>query len=124
VTARQLSEAAAERVIADTMARLMTHQRKGRTMREIVTRDGGPSPCEANVRVAIDQGRIPASKAAEWLEKYRHADYETVTQALLSKPPTRAAAPQQRQSVSEAAWEEYARATWVNPPRGYTRSVV
>lgn len=90
-------------------------------MSALLTENGRPSKAEANIAVAIQQGRITAEEAESWRDRYLERGYEPTTLALLENKPTRQIAPP---SLSEEWYQAYARATNVIKPSGYFRSVV
>ena len=121
-----LTEAEAERVIRRTFSELDgmgQAKRKGATMNnELLTENGRPSKAEANIQVAIAQGRILPEDAERWRDEYVSRGYEATTKALVK---TRVGGVSAGRSYSDEAWEQYARATWVTPPSsGYSRSVL
>jgi hypothetical protein len=93
---------------------------------QLITQDGKPSKAEANIRVAIAQGRITPEQAEDWRDEYLERGYEATTRHLLKNKPTRQLAPSQSRSYSEAAWDEFATRCHLPGYRsgGYSRSVV
>jgi hypothetical protein len=97
---------------------------------EIATVNGGPGgQIEANLAVAVRQGRIDANDVAHFRAEYDKKPYELVTQRLLKKPPMRVAKPGVRgASFSEAQELDYLIRTHAIHPAdiygGYSRSVV
>jgi hypothetical protein len=89
---------------------------------EIMTRDGTPSVVEANLALAVEQGRIGEGDKDRWRRHYQKVGYEAATQDLISRKIALNAAP--AKSYSEQQWEAYARMTGVIRDWGYSRSVV
>jgi hypothetical protein len=108
-------------------------------MAELFTDEhGGPDRAEANIQVAVRQGRIAFRDVAKWRNTYAVHGYEKTTKMLLDReanpdalretstaraaPPTRA---ERRAAISEAAYREYAYATGIPGyrPQGYGRAL-
>jgi hypothetical protein len=88
---------------------------------EIITEDVGRGTVEANLALAVEQGRIGEGDKPRWRQHYQRVGYEAATQDLISRKIAHNAA---AKSYSEQQWEAYARATFVIPPStGYARSV-
>jgi hypothetical protein len=83
---------------------------------EVLTNDRG-GVVEANLAVAVSQGRISEGEKDRWRAQYGKAPYETVTQALLSRKPTQVTArPSAAPSFSERQMEDYLRSTFAVKP--------
>jgi hypothetical protein len=92
---------------------------------EIITENVGQRTIEANLSVAVEQGRIGEGDKDRWRRHYQKVGYEAATRDLISRKVARAAALSHSRSFSESQWEAYARATFITPPSsGYSRSVV
>jgi hypothetical protein len=89
---------------------------------EVLTNEQG-GVIEANLAVAVEQGRISEGEKPRWREHYAKAPYETVTQQLLSRKAARVARPAPVRSFSEEQEMAYLRATGVVREWGYMRSV-
>jgi hypothetical protein len=92
---------------------------------EIITENVGQRTIEANLAVAVEQGRIGEGDKDRWRRHYQEVGYEAATKDLISrKIAARNVAPSR--SYSEQAWDEFA--TRCNLPGyrsgGYHRSVV
>ena len=89
-------------------------------MEVLTTERGTPSRVEANIQVALRQGRISAGEAQRWRDYYLSTDYETATKALLGRKAVfsthQPSARPVRVRVSEQAYEAYAQATGVRRP--------
>ena len=92
---------------------------------EVMTNErGGPSKAEANIQVALKQGRIAQAEIPQWRERFGK-DYERAMGLLLERPVNPNAAVR---SYSEEAYRDYAIRTGVAKPYeigpSYVRSVV
>jgi hypothetical protein len=78
---------------------------------EIITEDVGRGTIEANLSLAVEQGRIGEGDKPRWREHYRRTGYENATQDLLSRKIART--PARSFSVSEQAWKQFARRCFI-----------